>query len=479
MLKPMHSLFLVCSFGLGACGGIAASSSSNDAPDSGAIPQLGCSFGRADVTGTEPIVVFPTASGLTEILADRSVRALFTFGAGLGLPDTSIFIDQYPARDGFVAAHALLVDPAHGVQHEVVLLDSSGAIVWHVVYPNSTDPTLHLGANGALAVDTNEGTLPKMGSWVVGVDRVARNIQGFSPVAAPAANGETPTRRGPLAGVTPDAYGWVDPTSGKVRPLSHVLDQEDAIEGLAPLWVGDHLVYRTRDGGVLSLVSESVAGAILVPLPGTADAKGPWIAGASSTSWVLLAVNGSDAEYRANVRTGTVDAVGTSTPPGMQSANGRLDAQILDDGALLATFQSQGASQVFRSEDVGVTWIARGDPVPIAVPPHTVRSTAAESRGATTLVLTSDFVGTYQLVTGPSQVVRPANQFQAEILPASVVDSSVTMAPTPSLSPDGLCVAYWDATVAGGTLRALDVLTGQRLDLFATSHWGAAPGWLR
>lgn len=442
----------------------------------------GCPFGQPGADAAQGVLVLPIGAALTRVEAGRTARVVYTFGAALGVAEGNVDVDAFVARDGFVAAHAMLVDPAAGVRHEVVLLDPTGGVRWHRAWPNSTNPTLHLGARGALAVDTNEGTLEREGSWVIATDGAVRNVQGYSPLAAPASNGEVPVRRGSLFRTTSADFGWLDPVANAFRPLARGYEPEDAIEGAAPRWVGERLVYRTRDGGALALVAESLDGtARTLPLPAApTDTHGPSIADTSDAGWVLLTSNGGDAvRFRANVATGEFARVAAGVPADLPAAVPLEVGPVLDDGALLGTFLTTAATGLYRSDDAGRSWTLVGDAAPAMPGPRVERRVGAgPSHGGTTLVFTTDQpLDRFASLAGPTQVVRPVDGVARQIAPAA--DGISGLGPVPTLSLDGLCVAYWETDGTRGTLHALDVRSGERLDLLTTDHWGAVPTWLR
>jgi hypothetical protein len=484
-------LLLLATTTLGAC----AQSASPGAADPGAMPSdaptttAGCALLQPPADPAARALVLPVDATLVEIHADRSRRVAYTFGTGAATPDGGESPEPVLVRDGFVAAHALYaMDPWPNSRHEVVLLDPAGTVVWHAVYTNSTDPTLHLGARGVLAIDTNEGTLERTGSWVIGVDGVARNIRGFSPLAAPSATGEVPARRGPLYHTTPAAFGWLDPVTGTFRPLAHAYEAQDALEGVAPRWVGDRLVYRTRDGGALALVSEAPDGsAQVISLASATGEDALAVVDAAETTWVLLARGADGARFRANVQTGAVEPVEAGAPFDAPSTDPSGDARsagvalVLDDGALIASHASSSASALFRTDDLGATWVPLGADMPAMPGPRTARAiTTVEARGGTTLIATTDFpFDRFYSLPGPVQVVRPADGVDAQIVPTVTSPPGPIEVVPPRLSADGLCVAYWDVAGSTATLRVLDVRSGQRVDVLSTAHGVAPPTWVQ
>jgi hypothetical protein len=419
---------------------------------------LTCAFadeGRAD----DPVLAIVLNGELRLVRGDRSSETIARFADGQTYTWMQNTVEE---RDGVVLATAQYSDADQftGAMFEAVLMRADGTIVWH--RPGDARwGQAFLGEAGVVALAQFGGD-----SLVVMPDGTEHALPSVHPVAPPLRDGTVAVRASAWsAGLS----GWAHPGATEVVPLAFVPTSD-------PLSWRGQLVYIATDGTEQSLVVESPTGADELVLPTLPQDGGAYLMSVRPEGWAMVACAGyaDPAFIRVNLITGEAERLTISLPEGMREFNiSSWPSPMVDpEGAILLGLRDDFAGGLYRSFD-GATWSRVGSTV------SDVLAVEAENRAGTYLVLATNARYSWEEWLEPPEgqgadlvgdslfAVRPSAG-GVELLPATYdfwIARSPS-APTPLISPDGACVAYWEFPAKDfPRFWALDVVSGERLAL--------------
>ncbi len=427
---------------------------------------LACAFadeGRADA----PVMALVADGELRLVRGGLTSETVLAFAEGHAFTWMATQVEQ---RDGLILATAQYddADSFSGTLFEAALVSADGRIVWHQAGDDRWNQAF-LGQGGAVAFGRFGGDgavrLP---------DGSERLLPGLLPLAPPLADGTVAARTSSWSALV---WGWARPGAGELDPLAFIPQGE-------PLSWNGKLVYVASEGMKQVLVLEGPAAAEALELPVLPDDGGAWLSVVREEGWALVACAGyaAPAFIRVNLTTGAAERLTVEPPDGFREFNStQWGTPFLDaDGALLIGLRDDFQGGLFRTWD-GATWDRVGGSV------SDVLAVEADSRAGTYLILGTNARYSWEewleppegqeadLVGDSLHVARPGSG-GLEMLPASfdfwIARSPST--PTPLISPDGACVAYWEFPVkAFPQLWTLDVTSGERFRIGAA---GAAAG---
>lgn len=233
-----------------------------------------------------------------------------------------------------------------------------------------------------------------------------------------------------------------------------------------PAIVDGRAVYGLWEGTrMTSLISERPGQAMKIPFEGLYWS--PQRAG----DWFVNRVSQQDQDVlRVNVRTGTSQKITLVLPSGFSF---RREVPTVDvDGNLIAAFDDESrASTTFSSSDLGTTWKALGDALPLEE--NLGRHIKYVAHGDSVLQWTDDRSYLYVMGPQPKSSRRVLSRSSARVTELGLRPPSQSSTSMATLNSDGRCVAYWDASANGRmNLKAIDLVTDQQWQLISEEEIG-------
>ncbi len=371
-------------------------------PDLPAAPPTPACLGGA---ASRPLLTWARGNQLLDARADGTVKPAYAFSS-------AAHVDALAARGGFLLSSAAASDG-----RSAVLLAASGATLWAQQLDADAAPVL--GADGWSTVAASP-------AFALGPDGQHFALQG-QPLGPAGPGGWVPTLLQPLAVVALER-----PADGTVLAL-------DATPASFPVdlrWLDDRVVYVAQGSPTAVLVSAA---------PGEGETQLPLGAGFETARLVdasagRVLVQGGDGEAleRVDLDLGRVDQVASVFPEEWTplAPSGGAEAVALDaDGAVLRAFSGPKGSALFRSADLGHSWVPVGEAVPMA---SVERTMSAQHLGATWVVSAFDVEGAITRLAS-AQLVEDQT---VSLLQAAAIGFGTPLR-TPSLDAAGQCAVYW------------------------------------
>lgn len=278
---------------------------------------------------------------------DGTQSELFRFGATTGANPQNIHISAWRSAGDFHAVTATVPTSNSEYFYEVVLISNNGNLLHHAQLPATSSPTIHLSAEGSLAVE-----LWQSESYVVQADGPQMSLGRYHPMA-PQYGEEILVRDQPLPHTPGAKFGWLNIQSNTFRALQHTPKD---VHYLTP--VGDKLLYLSSDEKLVlegpatySTVHHKDNLYVYSPRPSGEPLKGDFVI-----------FSDADAHFRADLRGGNLVVEPIMLPDG--HATWPMDLQVRLDGAILATRTVSEGLEAIISEDLGTTWTAIAAPIP-------------------------------------------------------------------------------------------------------------------
>lgn len=389
------------------------------------------------------LVVLEGRRLLTRVSAEGT-QTLFTFGAGL--PDDRVGVTTWSVAGGYIGAAASFDDGTFVSATEVVLLDASGALLFHRTLHRPLAAELFLGSDGSLAVAGETG-------FIAHADGSVTELGDLFPLTPVLSDGAVVVAQGkPWFAATRRGL-W---RAGTFTPFALAPDDSATFQV-----VGRRAVYVS--GATLSSVTDGLQ----VRLPGS----GFRVAQQAGGRFVLLVSDHDRQVVRVDLDAATAHPV--SDVPAVNERYSAWDLGLQSDGAVLAGASlADGRLQLRRTTDLGATWSDVGEPMQPGM-----------DFGVGRWLLPIEHAGnvlTLSMSTGYGHYLNAVQLSSArgnQHLDLGQVYVNVDLSPgAADLSSDGQCAAAWVQT------SVYDFLHLELLDADGTVvslQTRPAAGWLR